>query len=375
MSEAGASVYSASELASKELPGMDVSLRGAVSIARRLQDPLAELVKIEPKAIGVGQYQHDVNQTRLARTLEAIVEDCVNAVGVDLNTASVPLLAQVSGLNKGLAEHIVAFREANGAYANRKKLMAVPRFGEKAFQLSAGFLRVPDGDEPLDASAVHPEAYPVVRRICERAGKGIRELIGDLPTLRRLDPKEFTDERFGLPTVQDILAELQKPGRDPRPEFKTAEFKEGVETLKDLEPGMILEGTVTNVTNFGAFVDIGVHQDGLVHISMLADRFVKDPHEVVKSGDMVKVKVLEIDLDRKRVALSMRLGEPAERRPGETARERPGQSERPDRSGPRGQQPRQSDQSRRPAQPKPPAEQKAPAGGTLAAAFEKARKG
>ncbi len=372
VSEAGASVYSASELASKELPGMDVSLRGAVSIARRLQDPLAELVKIEPKAIGVGQYQHDVNQTRLARTLEAVVEDCVNAVGVDLNTASVPLLAQVSGLNKGLAEHIVAFREANGAYPNRKRLMAVPRFGERAFQLSAGFLRVPDGDEPLDASAVHPEAYPVVRRICERAGKGIRELIGDLPTLRRLDPTELTDERFGLPTVQDILAELQKPGRDPRPEFKTAEFKEGVETLKDLEPGMILEGTVTNVTNFGAFIDIGVHQDGLVHISMLADRFVKDPHEVVKSGDLVKVKVLEVDLPRKRVALSMRLGEPAERRTAEPERER---TERSERGAPRGQQPRQQEQSRRPAAQKQPAEQKAPAGGTLAAAFEKARKG
>lgn len=370
VSEAGASVYSASELASKELPGMDVSLRGAVSIARRLQDPLAELVKIEPKAIGVGQYQHDVNQTRLARTLESVVEDCVNAVGVDLNTASVPLLAQVSGLNKGLAEHIVAFRESNGAFPNRKKLMAVPRFGDKAFQQSAGFLRVPDGDEPLDASAVHPEAYPVVRRICERAGKGIRELIGDTATLKRLDPKEFVDERFGLPTVQDILAELQKPGRDPRPEFKAAEFKEGVETLKDLEPGMILEGAVTNVTNFGAFVDIGVHQDGLVHISMLADRFVKDPHEVVKSGDLVKVKVLEIDLERKRVALSMRLSEPAERRPAaESGRDRS------ERNGARGPQPRQPESSRRPTQSKPPAEQKAPAGGTLAAAFEKARKG
>ncbi|WP_295446168.1 Tex family protein [uncultured Thiodictyon sp.] len=380
VSEAGASVYSASELASKELPGMDVSLRGAVSIARRLQDPLAELVKIEPKAIGVGQYQHDVNQTRLARTLEAVVEDCVNAVGVDLNTASVPLLTQVSGLNRGLAENIVAFREANGAFSNRKRLMAVPRFGDKAFQLSAGFLRVPGGDEPLDASAVHPEAYPVVRRICERAGKDIGALIGDVATLRRLEPKEFTDERFGLPTVQDILAELQKPGRDPRPEFKAAEFKEGVETLKDLTPGMILEGAVTNVTNFGAFVDIGVHQDGLVHISMLADRFVKDPHEVVKSGDLVKVKVLEVDLPRKRVALSMRLTEPMPQRAVETG------GERPERNAPRRDQPRQAEQPRRPGgdrrtpqrQPsarQPLQQQQAPANSAFAAAFEKAKNG
>jgi len=378
VSEAGASVYSASEFASKELPGMDVSLRGAVSIARRLQDPLAELVKIDPKAIGVGQYQHDVNQPRLARALESVVEDCVNAVGVDLNTASVPLLAQVSGLNKGLAEHIVAFREANGAFPNRKKLMAVPRFGDKAFQQSAGFLRVPDSDEPLDASAVHPEAYPVVRRICERAGKGIRELIGDNATLRRLDAREFTDERFGLPTVQDILSELQKPGRDPRPEFKAAVFREGVETLKDLQPEMVLEGTVTNVTNFGAFVDIGVHQDGLVHISMLADHFVKDPHQVVKSGDLVKVKVLEVDLPRKRIALTMRLGEPAQPRAGEPGRER---TERPERGAPREQPSRRQDQSRRaggdrrPAPQRQPAEQPIPAGGALAAAFEKARKG
>jgi len=368
VSEAGASVYSASAFASRELPDLDVSLRGAVSIARRLQDPLAELVKIEPKAIGVGQYQHDVNQTRLARTLEAVVEDCVNAVGVDLNTASVPLLSQVSGLNRGLAENIVAFREANGAFPNRKRLMAVPRFGEKAFQQSAGFLRVPDGDEPLDASAVHPEAYPVVRRIVDRAGKGIRELIGDLSTLRRLNPADFTDERFGLPTVRDILAELQKPGRDPRPELKTAEFKEGVETLKDLRPDMVLEGTVTNVTNFGAFVDIGVHQDGLVHISMLADRFVKDPHEVVKSGDLVKVRVLELDLERKRIALSMRLGVPAERRGAEPAG--PG----PDREGTRRGQPRQPEQPRRPGPGRQPAEQQAPLSGALAAAFAKARK-
>jgi uncharacterized protein len=365
VSEAGASVYSASELASKELPDLDVSLRGAVSIARRLQDPLAELVKIEPKAIGVGQYQHDVNQTRLARALEAVVEDCVNAVGVDLNTASVPLLAQVSGLSRGLAEHIVAFREANGAFANRKRLMAVPRFGDKAFQQSAGFLRVPDGDEPLDASAVHPEAYPVVRRICERTRKDIRELIGDRTTLRRLNPIELTDDRFGLPTVQDILAELEKPGRDPRPEFRTAELKEGVETLKDLAPGMVLEGTVTNVTNFGAFVDVGVHQDGLVHISMLADRFVKDPHGVVKSGDLVKVKVLEVDIERRRIALSMRLGEPTATRTAPARSDREAQGQRP--GAPR-------DQPSRPARAQP-ATQKDPGAGALAAAFEKARKG
>jgi uncharacterized protein len=292
----------------------------------------------------------------------------------------VPLLAQVSGLNKGLAEHIVAYREANGAFANRKKLMAVPRFGDKAFQLSAGFLRVPDGDEPLDASAVHPEAYPVVRRICERAGKGIRELIGDTVTLRGLDAKEFIDERFGLPTVRDILAELQKPGRDPRPEFKAAEFREGVETLKDLQPDMILEGTVTNVTNFGAFVDIGVHQDGLVHISMLADRFVKDPHEVVKSGDLVKVKVLEVDLPRKRIALTMRLAESAPRRPDDAGRDRPEQAER---GGPRNAQPpRRQEQSRRPGGERHPApqrqsaeQQQVPANSAFAAAFEKARKG
>lgn len=365
VSEAGASVYSASELASKELPSLDVSLRGAVSIARRLQDPLAELVKIEPKAIGVGQYQHDVNQTRLSRTLEAVVEDCVNAVGVDLNTASVPLLAQVSGLNRGLAEHIVAHREANGAFVNRRALMAVPRFGDKAFQQSAGFLRIPDGDEPLDASAVHPEAYPVARRICERTGKRIRELIGDKATLRHLNPADLTDDRFGLPTVKDILTELEKPGRDPRPELRTAELREGVETLKDLEPGMVLEGTVTNVTNFGAFVDIGVHQDGLVHISMLADRFVKDPHAVVKSGDLVKVRVLEVDLSRRRIALSMRLSEPAVR--GDEAR-RPDRDTRGQRQGAAQSQPSRPARGATTAQPPSP-------GGALAAAFEKARKG
>ena len=375
VSEAGASVYSASEFASKELPGLDVSLRGAVSIARRLQDPLAELVKIEPKAIGVGQYQHDVNQGRLARTLDAVVEDCVNAVGVDLNTASVPLLTQVSGLNRTLAENIVQFREANGAFPNRKKLMAVPRFGDKAFQQSAGFLRVPDGDEPLDGSAVHPEAYPLVRRIVEFTGKDIRGLIGDAATLRRLDPQRFIDERFGLPTVKDILAELEKPGRDPRPEFKTAQFKEGVETLKDLAPDMILEGTVTNVTNFGAFVDIGVHQDGLVHISVLADRFVKDPHEVVKSGDLVKVKVMEVDLARKRIALSMRLGDSAAQHQGagaqgQRAGERGGRSS--DSRGPRVSAPKRSGDGR-PATAA--AKTPAPPSGSMADAFAKAKKG
>jgi uncharacterized protein len=309
VSEAGASVYSASEYASRELPDLDVSLRGAVSIARRLQDPLAELVKIEPKSIGVGQYQHDVNQRQLSRALENVVEDCVNAVGVDLNTASVPLLSQVSGLTPSIAENIVRHREERGAFPNRNALKRVPRLGEKTFQQSAGFLRIADGDEPLDASAVHPEAYPLVRRIIAQAGKGIPELIGDGSTLRRINPAKLTDERFGLPTVRDILAELEKPGRDPRPEFKAAAFLEGVETLGDLKPGMVLEGTVTNVTNFGAFVDIGVHQDGLVHISAMAERFVRDPYELVRTGDLVKVKVMEVDAQRKRIALTMRLGD------------------------------------------------------------------
>ncbi len=308
VSEAGASVYSASELASNELPELDVSLRGAVSIARRLQDPLAELVKIEPKAIGVGQYQHDVSQLRLARMLDNVVEDCVNAVGVDLNTASVPLLTQVSGLSRSLAENIVSFRDAQGAFSDRQALKQVPRLGAKTFEQAAGFLRIADGSNPLDASAVHPEAYPLVQRILGGSGRAIGEVIGNREFLRGLDPKAYTDERFGLPTVRDIFAELEKPGRDPRPEFKTAAFQDGVEDLKDLRPEMILEGVVTNVTNFGAFVDVGVHQDGLVHISMLADRFVKDPREVVKAGDLVKVKVLEVDLERRRIALSMRLG-------------------------------------------------------------------
>jgi len=309
VSEAGASVYSASELAAKEFPDLDVSLRGAVSIARRLQDPLAELVKIDPKSIGVGQYQHDVSQLKLARSLDAVVEDCVNAVGVDVNTASAALLARISGLNSTLAQNIVQFRDANGAFKSRSELKKVPRLGDKTFEQAAGFLRVMNGDNPLDASAVHPETYSLVKRIAADTNRDIRSLIGDSAFLKRLDPKQFTDETFGLPTVTDILSELDKPGRDPRPEFKTAEFQEGVEKLSDLEPGMVLEGVVTNVTNFGAFVDIGVHQDGLVHISALSEKFVKDPYEVVKAGDIVKVKVMEVDIPRQRVGLSMRMSD------------------------------------------------------------------
>lgn len=309
VSESGASVYSASELAATEFPELDVSLRGAVSIARRLQDPLAELVKIEPKAIGVGQYQHDVNQRELARSLDAVIEDCVNAVGVNVNTASAPLLARVSGLNAGLARNIVAYRDETGAFPNRKALMKVPRFGEKAFEQAAGFLRIPDGDNPLDASAVHPEAYPVVQRILSKIQAEARKIMGQGGALKGLSPSEFTDERFGLPTVKDIFSELEKPGRDPRPEFKTAQFKEGVNTIQDLSAGMILEGVVTNVANFGAFVDVGVHQDGLVHISALSETFVKDPRDVVRVGQMVKVKVQEVDVARKRIGLTMRLND------------------------------------------------------------------
>ncbi len=354
VSETGASVYSASELASKEMPELDVSLRGAVSIARRLQDPLAELVKIEPKAIGVGQYQHDVNQSRLSRSLHAVVEDCVNAVGVDLNTASAPLLSQVSGLSPTLAENIVQFRNQHGAFSERKTLLKVSRLGPKAFEQAAGFLRVMNGSNPLDNSAVHPEAYPVVKRILEQTKLPVTSLIGNHEALKQLQPADFTDERFGLPTVTDIIGELEKPGRDPRPEFKTASFKEGVETLNDLQPDMVLEGVITNVTNFGAFVDIGVHQDGLVHISQLADRFVKDPREVVKAGDLVKVKVMEVDLERKRVGLSMRLQERAEREP-----RRDGRQKAP-ANAPR--------RTKRNNQPQPQA------GGAMAAAFTKARK-
>ncbi|MBB4064376.1 Tex family protein [Gellertiella hungarica] len=311
VSEAGASVYSASELAAAEFPGLDVSLRGAVSIARRLQDPLAELVKIEPKSIGVGQYQHDVDQTKLSRSLDAVVEDAVNAVGVDLNTASAPLLARVSGLSNAIAESIVAYRDQAGAFATRKELLKVPRLGPRAFQQAAGFLRIPDGKEPLDASAVHPEAYDVAKKIVAACGRDIRSLMGDSAVLKSLDPKRFVDETFGLPTVKDILSELEKPGRDPRPSFRTATFADGVNEITDLKPGMLLEGTVTNVAAFGAFVDIGVHQDGLVHVSQLADRFVKDPHEVVKAGDVVKVRVVEVDVKRKRIGLSMRRDEHA----------------------------------------------------------------
>ncbi|MDN7180129.1 RNA-binding transcriptional accessory protein [Caballeronia sp. SEWSISQ10-4 2] len=307
VSEAGASIYSASELASKEFPDLDVTLRGAVSIARRLQDPLAELVKIDPKAIGVGQYQHDVNQRELARSLDAVVEDCVNAVGVDANTASVALLARVSGLNATLARNIVDFRDANGPFASRDQLKKVPRLGDKTFEQAAGFLRINNGVNPLDRSSVHPEAYPVVERILAKIKKHAADVMGKREALAGLSPADFVDERFGLPTVRDILAELEKPGRDPRPEFKTATFREGVEKLSDLTPGMILEGVVTNVAAFGAFIDIGVHQDGLVHVSAMSTKFIKDPHEVVKAGQVVKVKVLETDVKRQRIALTMRL--------------------------------------------------------------------
>ena len=310
VSEAGASVYSASELAAREFPGLDVSLRGAVSIARRLQDPLAELVKIEPKAIGVGQYQHDVDQSRLARALDARVEDCVNAVGVEVNTASAPLLARVAGLSGTVAENIVAYRDQHGAFRRRKDLLKVPRLGDKTFEQAAGFLRIAGGDNPLDASAVHPEAYPVVERISARLARPLDKVIGDSASLRALNAAEFTDQRFGLPTVRDILSELEKPGRDPRPEFRTAKFSEGVEKVSDLVPGMILEGIVSNVAAFGAFVDIGVHQDGLVHISAMANKFIKDPRSVVKAGDVVKVKVMEVDIKRQRIALSLRLDDP-----------------------------------------------------------------
>ncbi|WP_211129492.1 Tex family protein [Serratia surfactantfaciens] len=320
VSEAGASVYSASELAAQEFPDLDVSLRGAVSIARRLQDPLAELVKIDPKSIGVGQYQHDVSQSQLAKKLDSVVEDCVNAVGVDLNTASVPLLTRVAGLTRMMAQNIVNWRDENGRFSNREQLLKVSRLGPKAFEQCAGFLRINHGDNPLDASTVHPEAYPVVQRILTATEQALQDLMGNASAVRSLKAVDFTDDKFGVPTVTDILKELEKPGRDPRPEFKTATFAEGVETLNDLQVGMILEGSVTNVTNFGAFVDIGVHQDGLVHISSLADKFVEDPHTVVKAGDIVKVKVMEVDLQRKRIALSMRLDE----QPGEGSPRRGG---------------------------------------------------
>ncbi|GGT80820.1 Tex family protein [Actinomadura citrea] len=348
VSEAGASVYSASEYASRELPGMDVSLRGAVSIARRLQDPLAELVKIDPKSIGVGQYQHDVSEVKLSRSLDAVVEDCVNGVGVDVNTASAPLLTRVSGIGEGLAENIVAHRDANGPFRSRAGLKGVPRLGPKAFEQCAGFLRIPGGEDPLDASSVHPESYPVVHRILDSAGTDIKALVGNTAVLRSLRPAEFVDDTFGLPTVTDILAELEKPGRDPRPAFRTATFKEGVDKLADLEPGMLLEGVVTNVAAFGAFVDVGVHQDGLVHISAMSDKFVSDPREVAKPGDIVRVKVLDVDLQRKRISLTLRLDDEPGRdqqgggRRGEQ-REQREQGARPERGG----QDRRGGQNRR----------------------------
>ncbi|RAP56148.1 Tex family protein [Oleiagrimonas sp. MCCC 1A03011] len=355
VSEAGASVYSASETAAREFPDLDVSLRGAVSIARRLQDPLAELVKIEPKAIGVGQYQHDVNQAKLARSLDACVEDCVNGVGVDVNTASAPLLSRVAGLSPSVAENVVHHRDGHGAFRTRKALLDVPRLGEKAFEQCAGFLRIGNGDNPLDASSVHPEAYPVVERIVARCGREVRNLIGDAPFLRNLKPEDYTDERFGVPTVRDILKELEKPGRDPRPEFVTPSFAEGVEEMKDLTVGMVLEGRISNVAAFGAFVDIGVHQDGLVHVSALSHQYVKDPRDVVKAGDIVKVKVMEVDLARKRIGLSMRLDDV----PGESRSQRPAREDRPRGKG------------ARKGSPKPAA---APANNALAAAFARAKK-
>ncbi|ETZ98473.1 S1 RNA binding domain protein [Mycobacterium kansasii 824] len=315
MSEAGASVYSASAYAARELPELDVTLRGAVSIARRLQDPLAELVKIDPKSIGVGQYQHDVTPAVLARSLDAVVEDAVNAVGVDLNTASIPLLSRVSGISESLAEAIVAYRDKTGAFASRRALLEVPRLGPKAFEQCAGFLRIRDGDDPLDASGVHPEAYPVVHRILDRTGLSLAEIIGDAGALRSLRPADFADDRFGIPTVIDILAELEKPGRDPRPTFTTATFAAGVQKIADLKVGMVLEGVVTNVAAFGAFVDIGVHQDGLVHVSAMAERFVADPHDVVRSGQVVRVKVIDVDVERRRIGLSLRLNDDPQRQP------------------------------------------------------------
>ncbi len=365
VSEAGASVYSASELAAREFPELDVSLRGAVSIARRLQDPLAELVKIDPKSIGVGQYQHDVNQVKLARALDARVEDCVNAVGVDVNTASAALLARVAGLSSGVAENIVKHRDAQGAFTNRKSLLKVPRLGDKAFEQCAGFLRIANGENPLDASSVHPEAYPVVERILAACGKPVRAMIGDTGFLRALKPEKFTDEKFGLPTVRDILKELEKPGRDPRPEFKTASFAEGVTDIRDLKPGMVLEGVVSNVAAFGAFVDLGVHQDGLVHVSALSEKFVKDPREVVKAGDIVKVKVMEVDIPRQRIGLSMRLSD----EPGQAVRGGKPAEAAPNRSGARS--------DARGGSPASPARNTvpAPAANAFADAFRNAKRG
>ncbi|GGK39849.1 RNA-binding transcriptional accessory protein [Pilimelia terevasa] len=373
VSEAGASVYSASAYASQELPDLDVSLRGAASIARRLQDPLAELVKIEPKSIGVGQYQHDVTGSRLARSLDAVVEDCVNGVGVDLNTASVPLLTRVSGVTATLAENIVSHREAHGPFRARSALRDVPRLGPKAFEQCAGFLRINGGTDPLDSSSVHPEAYPLVRRIVAAAGTDVAGLVGNVGTLRTLRPQEFVDDTFGLPTVTDILAELEKPGRDPRPAFRTAVFAEGVEKLADLVPGQVLEGVVTNVAAFGAFVDVGVHQDGLVHISALADRYVADPRDVVKSGDIVKVKVLEVDAVRKRISLTMRLTDQARPpRPRDDAR--PAADRRPD-AGRRPEDGRRADPGKRPDVGKRPADGRRPERGERSDAGRRAEAG
>lgn len=357
VNEAGASIYSASEFAAREFPNLDVTIRGAVSIARRLQDPLAELVKLEPKSIGVGQYQHDVSQVQLARALDAVVEDCVNGVGVDLNMASAPLLARTSGLNNSLAENIVALRDEQGAFTSRRQLLDVKRLGPKAYEQCAGFLRIRDGKNPLDASAVHPEAYPLVEKIAKAHQRDLASIIGDSAFLAQLNPADYTDERFGLPTVTDILKELDKPGRDPRPEFKAAEFLEGVEDINDLVLGMVLEGVVTNVANFGAFVDIGVHQDGLVHISALADTFIKDPRDVVKAGDIIKVKVLAIDIERRRIALSCRMSD----QPGENT------------SAPRSGDARASKQANHPNQ-KSAKQQQAVAGNTLGALLLAAQK-
>ncbi len=356
ISEAGASIYSASELPAKEFPDLDVSLRGAVSIARRLQDPLAELVKIDPKSIGVGQYQHDVNQSQLAKSLDAVVEDCVNAVGVDVNTASAPLLARISGLNQTLAHNIVAYRDENGAFDSRKKLLKVPRLGEKTYEQAAGFLRINGGKEPLDASAVHPEAYPIVAKMLDDLHIKAADLIGNREKIKQIKPNQYTTEQFGLPTIMDILAELEKPGRDPRGEFQTATFAEGINEISDLQTGMILEGVVSNVANFGAFVDIGVHQDGLVHISALSNKFVQDPREVVKAGDVVKVKVLEVDAARKRIALTMRLDD----EPGTQAK----RSDRPSENNRRGDN----------RSAKPQRQEKAPANSAMADAFAKLKR-
>ncbi|MFC0445981.1 Tex family protein [Pseudidiomarina halophila] len=365
VSEAGASVYSASELAAQEFPDLDVSLRGAVSIARRLQDPLAELVKIEPKSIGVGQYQHDVSQAQLAHSLDAVVEDCVNAVGVDVNTASVALLARVAGLNKTLAQNMVAHRDANGRFAERKNLLKVSRMGPKSFEQAAGFLRIMDGDQPLDRSAVHPEAYPLVERMASDHGKQVEQLIGDSTFLKNLDAQAYTDANFGLPTVRDIIRELDKPGRDPRPEFKTASFKEGVDTLQDLRPGMTLEGVVSNVAAFGAFVDVGVHQDGLVHVSALSDSFVSDPREIVKAGDIVKVKVLEVDVQRKRISLSMRMHDEVTSGTG---------TEPKNATGKAASKPKSQTTGKRPAAKKPAPVGNSAMGSAFADAFAKAKK-